>query len=160
SYAWTDKTGNLPDVPVDSIVVNPNVPRQVFAGTDFGLYFTNDITQASPVWQKFTAGVPSVMIWDMQVDRGATTLSPWTRSRGAYVLKIPKALPPTIDSFTPTSGITRTTVTITGTGYDSSARVQIGNKPALIQSLTPTEIKAQVEGGATTGRVVVTTSAG
>jgi hypothetical protein len=29
------------------------------------------------------------MIWDMQVDRGATTLSVWTRSRGAYVWQLP-----------------------------------------------------------------------
>jgi hypothetical protein len=29
------------------------------------------------------------MIWDMQVDRGSTTLSVWTRSRGAYVWPLP-----------------------------------------------------------------------
>ena len=40
------RSGNLPDIPVDSVIVNPNFPQQVFAGTDFGLYFTNDITAA------------------------------------------------------------------------------------------------------------------
>ncbi|MDQ2855625.1 MAG: DUF4214 domain-containing protein, partial [Acidobacteriota bacterium] len=85
SSTWLDKTGNLPNIPVDSIIVNPNLGPQVFAGTDFGLYFTNDITQASPTWYRFNAGLPNVMIWDMQIDRGATTLSLWTRSRGAFV---------------------------------------------------------------------------
>ena len=33
--------------------------------------------------------MPNVMIWDMQIDRGATTLSLWTRSRGAYVWALP-----------------------------------------------------------------------
>jgi hypothetical protein len=84
SFTWLDKSGNLPNIPVDSIIVNPNIPQQVFAGTDFGLYFTNDITQASTIWYRFNVGLPNVMIWDMQIDRGATTLSLWTRGRGAF----------------------------------------------------------------------------
>ena len=46
SFTWLNKCGNLPDIPVDSVIVNPNFPQQVFAGTDFGLYFTNNITDA------------------------------------------------------------------------------------------------------------------
>jgi hypothetical protein len=85
SFTWTDKTSNLPDIPVDSIIVNPNFPQQVFAGTDIGLYYTDDITAVTPVWNRFQAGVPNVMIWSMSIDRGNTTLSLWTRSRGAFV---------------------------------------------------------------------------
>ena len=91
SFTWLDKSGNLPDIPVDSVIVNPNFPQQVFAGTDFGLYFTNNVNAASPIWQKFTAGLPSAMIWDMQIDRGATALSLWTRGRGAYAWALPSA---------------------------------------------------------------------
>jgi hypothetical protein len=88
-FTWTDKTGNLPDIPVDSIIVNPNFPRQVFAGSDFGLYYTDDITANPPVWNRFNNGLPNVMIWDMSVDRGSTTLGLWTRSRGAYAWPLP-----------------------------------------------------------------------
>jgi hypothetical protein len=91
SFTWTDKTGNLPDIPVDSVIANPNIPAQVFAGTDMGLYYTDDITAAPPVWQRFSSGLPAVMIWDMQIDRGATTLSVWTRGRGAFVWPLPTA---------------------------------------------------------------------
>ena len=89
SFNWADKTGNLPDIPVDSIINNPNYPQQVFAGTDWGLDYTNDITTASPVWYRFEAGLPHSMIWDLVIDRGSTTLSAWTRSRGAYVYPLP-----------------------------------------------------------------------
>ncbi len=89
SFTWLNKTGNLPDIPVDSVIVNPNYPQQVFAGTDFGLYFTNDITAATPVWSRFSNGLPAVMIWDMQIDRGSTTLSLWTRGRGAFAWPLP-----------------------------------------------------------------------
>jgi len=91
SFSWADKTGNLPDIPVDSIIVNPKWSQQVFAGTDWGLYYTDNISAASPVWNRFDNGLPHAMIWDMQIDRGSTTLSVWTRSRGAYVWPLPSA---------------------------------------------------------------------
>lgn len=91
SFTWVDKSGNLPDIPADCVIVNPNYPQQVFAGTDFGLYFTNDVTQASPTWYRFNSGLPNVMIWDMSIDRGSTALSLWTRSRGAYVYPLPSS---------------------------------------------------------------------
>jgi hypothetical protein len=92
SFTWLDKTGNLPDIPADSVIVNPNNPRQVFAGTDWGVYFTDDITAVNPVWSRFENGLPHAMVWDMQIDRGATTLSVWTRSRGAYVWPLPSTV--------------------------------------------------------------------
>jgi len=89
SFTWLNKTGNLPNIPVNSIMANPRFPQQIFAGTDFGLYYTNDVTVASPTWLRFQAGLPNVMIWDMAIDRGFTTLALWTRSRGAYVWPLP-----------------------------------------------------------------------
>jgi hypothetical protein len=108
---WLDKTGNLPDIPVDSIIANPKYPSQVFAGTDWGLYFTNDITAVVPTWYRFDTGLPHAMIWDMQIDRGNTTLSVWTRSRGAYVWPLPSTPLPTL-----TSVVSR--MNHAGTNYD------------------------------------------
>ncbi len=101
SFVWSDKSGNLPDIPVDSIIANPNFPQQVFAGTDWGLYYTDDIMAASPTWSRFQNGLPHSMIWDMQYDRGFTTLSVWTRGRGAYVWPLPSG-----PIATPTPGVT------------------------------------------------------
>lgn len=92
SFSWENKSGNLPNIPVNSIAVNPRSPKQVFAGTDWGLYFTDDIDAADPTWTRFTAGLPPVMIWDMAIDRGFTTLAVFTRSRGAYVWPLPDAV--------------------------------------------------------------------
>jgi hypothetical protein len=89
SFAWQDKSGNLPNVPINSIIANPLVPHQVFAGSDWGLYYTDDVTEASPTWRRFTDGLPTVMIWDMAIDRGFTTLALFTRSRGAYAWPLP-----------------------------------------------------------------------
>ena len=119
SFTWADKTGNLPDIPVDSIIVNPNIPQQVFAGTDWGVYYTDDITVESPTWIRFENGIPHAMVWDMQIDRGSTTLSVWTRSRGAYVYPLAGAVSPTP---TPTASPTATaTATATATPTATSA---------------------------------------
>jgi len=119
SFVWEDKTGNLPNIPADSIIANPNFPQQVFVGTDFGLYYTDDIRVASPTWTRFNAGLPNVMIWDMAIDRGNTTLSLWTRGRGAFAWPLPlspiQPLPTTVGASTTATGNFGGTVTLTAT---------------------------------------------
>jgi len=90
TFRWRNKSGNLPNIPVNAILINPNIPTQAFAGTDWGLYFTDHIDADVPVWQRFDAQLPSAMIWDLVIDRGATTLAIFTRSRGAYVWPLPR----------------------------------------------------------------------
>lgn len=136
-FTWTDEDGNLPDIPVDSIIVNPNYPSQVFVGTDFGLYYTDDITANPPVWNRFNNGLPNVMVWDMSVDRGSTTLALWTRSRGAYAWPLPTgpeggpAGPATMS--TPAASSTLTGSSVTFTWYPSSSAqaywIDIGSTP-------------------------------
>ncbi len=114
--ALVDKTGNLPNIPADSILPNPLFPQQVFVGTDWGLFFTNDINANPPTWQRFQAGLPNVMIWDIEVDRGATTLSVWTRARGAYAWPLPSApiiLPTATPSVTGTPPTATRTAVVT-----------------------------------------------
>ncbi|MBO9664588.1 hypothetical protein [Dokdonella sp.] len=88
SFDWVDKSGNLPDIPANAIIVNPHIPRQVFVGMDWGLYFTDDITAATPVWQRFDS-LPHVMVWSLSIDRGFTTLAAYTRSRGVWAWPLP-----------------------------------------------------------------------
>ena len=90
TFVWKDKTGNLPDIPAEQVMPNPNFPQQVFVGTDWGLYYTDDITQDSPEWFRFES-FPHVMVWELVVDRGFTTLAAFTRSRGAWVWPLPNS---------------------------------------------------------------------
>lgn len=39
---WSDISGNLGDIPVNDILSDPQIPGRLYAGTDFGLYYTND----------------------------------------------------------------------------------------------------------------------
>jgi hypothetical protein len=69
--------------------------------------------------------------------------------------------PPTISSFTPTSGPAGTTVSITGTGFTGASSVTFGGVPATNLTLnSDTSITATVPSGATTGPIAVTTPGG
>jgi hypothetical protein len=147
SSAWVNKTGNLPNIPINTIAPNPRFPQQVFAGSDFGLYYTNDITAGSPTWFRFNAGLPNVKVWELTVDRGFTTLVAWTRGRGAFAWPLPNSpfvqpsatptvtgTPPTATrtprltpSATATSGPCFTYSVMTGTTTIISGTTDIGN---------------------------------
>ena len=88
TFNWVDKSGNLPDIPANAVIANPNIPKQVFVGMDWGLYYTDDITADPPVWNRFE-GLPHVMVWSLSIDRGFTTLAAFTRSRGAWAWPLP-----------------------------------------------------------------------
>jgi hypothetical protein len=68
----------------------------------------------------------------------------------------------TITSFTPTSGVVGTSVTITGTGFTGATSVSFNNVNATTFTVNPagTQITATVPTGATTGPIKVTTPNG
>jgi large repetitive protein len=68
--------------------------------------------------------------------------------------------PPTITSFSPTSGPVGTEVTITGTNLDNATAVRFGGVSATITSHTATQVVATVPVGALTGPITVTTPGG
>lgn len=90
SFSWIDKSGNLPDIPANAVIVNPHQPQQVFVGMDWGLYYTDDINASTPTWQRFE-GLPHVMIWSLSIDRGFSTLAAHTRGRGSWAWPLPGA---------------------------------------------------------------------
>jgi hypothetical protein len=169
SFTWSNKTGNLPDIPVDSIIANPRFPQQVFAGTDWGLYYTNDITAATPTWSRFDTGLPHSMIWDMQYDRGFSTLSVWTRSRGAYVWPLPSGpsgtptpTPSTTPSLTPTATPTATatanpTATATATATANPTATATANPTATATATANPTATSTTTPGATTSPTIAPT---
>lgn len=85
------------------------------------------------------------------------------RTPGTLALTVLPA-PPTITSFTPTSGVIGTVVTITGTNLNGSGpgttTVTFTNTPAVIDQVTATSLITTVPQGATTGRITITTPGG
>ncbi len=135
TFTWVDKSGNLPDIPANAVISNPNMPNQVFVGMDWGLYYTDDITANPPVWQRFE-GLPHVMVWSLSIDRGFTTLAAFTRSRGAWAWPLPQPAGGGADlavSIAPQAADARPgneffyTTTVTNNGPDAATNVQLSS---------------------------------
>jgi hypothetical protein len=68
--------------------------------------------------------------------------------------------PPVISSFSPTSGLAGTTVTISGSNLENATSLLVGGVKASITSDGSSAIQATIPAGATTGVLTVTTSGG
>jgi len=110
------------------------MPGQIFAGTDWGLYYTDNINANPPVWQRFE-GLPHVMVWSLTIDRGFTTLAAFTRSRGAWAWPLPQPAGGSADiavtveadpDVRPGNEFFYTT-TVTNNGPDAASNVQLAS---------------------------------
>jgi len=81
---WSSITGNLPGnetvYTVEQDFVNPEL---LFAGTEFGFYFSVD---GGKKWLKFTAGLPDVAVRDIAIQRRENDLAIATFGRGFFIL--------------------------------------------------------------------------
>ena len=83
---WTDISANLPKgLPVNSVAVDPRSPEHyIFAGTDYGLYYTLD---GGITWQK-EYSIPSVAVHEVKIRNSDRTLFAFTHGRGIWYLKL------------------------------------------------------------------------
>ena len=79
---WTNISSNLPDVPVNSIVLDPTAPTQeIIIGTDLGVYRTHN---GGTSWSPFNPGLPNVPVLDLRYTAGSGVLVAATHGRGAW----------------------------------------------------------------------------
>jgi hypothetical protein len=76
----------------------------------------------------------------------------------AFTLTV--AIPPSVTSFSPTSGPVGTVVTITGTNLSGATKVTFDGVAAIITKDVATKIKVKVPIGAITGKIKVATAGG
>ena len=78
---WTDISFNLPDSPVNSIILDPSYANTLYAGTDVGPFVTHD---GGVHWAPLGSGFPDVAIWQLNLDPSHRVLAAGTHGRGAY----------------------------------------------------------------------------
>jgi len=125
-----------------------NVSSVKFNGTEVGLA-NIAVTSTTQLTAKVPAGATSGTI-------SATTPSGTGTSAGSFTV-IP---PPTITSFTPTSGPAGTSVVLTGTAFTGASSVKFNNTTATYTVNSATQITATVPVSATSGVMSVTTPGG
>ncbi|HEX7997945.1 MAG TPA: FG-GAP-like repeat-containing protein [Pyrinomonadaceae bacterium] len=86
---WTASGVGIPDVPVNTIVVDPQNSNHLYAGTDIGVYRSTD---AGASWQPFSEGLPRVAVFDMEFqarnDPSTRVLRIATHGRGIWQIAV------------------------------------------------------------------------
>jgi photosystem II stability/assembly factor-like uncharacterized protein len=82
--SWVSISANLPENgTVHTLEQDPEVPGLLFAGTEFGFYFSIDGGQA---WTKLTSELPTIAVRDMVIQEQQNDLVLATFGRGFYIL--------------------------------------------------------------------------
>jgi photosystem II stability/assembly factor-like uncharacterized protein len=81
---WTNIAGDLPDRGgVYAIAEDHQDRKLLFAGTEFGLYFTKN---GGGKWIKLAGGLPTIMVRDLTIQKQTDDLVLGTFGRGIYIL--------------------------------------------------------------------------
>ena len=93
--SWSDISGNLPDAPVHSLVVDPINSQTLYLGTEVGVFETTD---RGGTWSRKGVGMPDYApVDELVIQSGTNKLFAFTHGRSAFVTT--SALPVELTSF-------------------------------------------------------------
>lgn len=81
---WEEKDGNLPDMPVRAIFMNPYSNNQVIVGTELGVWSTSNFQDDSPTWATSNNGLANVKVTDFDYRASDETVLAATYGRGVF----------------------------------------------------------------------------
>jgi hypothetical protein len=93
SPSWVAIDAGIPDAPMNAVLVDPESSNVVYAGSDLGLFKSED---AGASWAHQLNGIPKVAIYDLVADAGTRAIVAFTHGRGAFRLNL-LCTPPTFD---------------------------------------------------------------
>lgn len=80
-----DITGNLPNVPVNTIVYQKGTNDRLYVGTDLGVYYTEN---NSAFWQRYGNDLPHVNVMDLDINEKSNSLYAATYGRGLWKIDL------------------------------------------------------------------------
>ncbi|MBL7996740.1 T9SS type A sorting domain-containing protein [bacterium] len=84
--SWNNISGNLPDIPVNALALNPSDTLDIVAGTDVGIFRTTD---GGVSWAPFNTGFPSgAFVMRLVVHKKTGLLFASTHGRGVFKTKL------------------------------------------------------------------------
>ncbi len=83
--SWEDISGNLPEAPINVVLVDPRFPQRLYIGTDVGCYYT---TNTGATWSAMGTGLPNVPISDMQLHDQTRIARAFTHGRSMWEINL------------------------------------------------------------------------
>lgn len=79
---WSSISGDLPDMPVNDLIITPALGH-LYIATDIGVYYSTD---QGLQWELVSGGLPNVVITDLVYHAGENILVAATYGRGMYTI--------------------------------------------------------------------------
>jgi len=161
--AWTDISGDLPNIPVNTIVVDPVVPGTIYVGTDIGTFYT---TNTGTSWATLGTGLPRVADYGMAYQASTRTLWVATHGRSIWALNVASIEGlPSILNISPASALIGSpsfTLTVNGSTFVSGAVVQWNGSSLATTFVSSSQLTATVPASdlLTAGTAAVTVLSG
>jgi photosystem II stability/assembly factor-like uncharacterized protein len=82
---WLDISGNLPDVPVNSIIIEYNADSILYVGTDAGVFYTENL---GAEWSILGTGLPNSPVFDLNYHQPTQKLVVGTHGRSLFEIDL------------------------------------------------------------------------
>jgi hypothetical protein len=149
--AWTKVDGNLPDVPVNDIAIDPEdaTDSTVYVATDSGVYASDNATAGSAAtWSVLQTGLPNVQVLSLKLNAASRTLVAGTHGRGAWNIKLPTVSKTiSLTSLSPVSanaGDAPFLLTATGSNFTAQSTINFNGNPLTTTFVNATTLTATV----------------
>ncbi|MDP6569847.1 MAG: hypothetical protein QGF57_01245, partial [Candidatus Marinimicrobia bacterium] len=83
--SWMDISSNLPELPINCIVLDPQQEGHIYIGTDSGIFFTSN---GGTSWQSYSLNLPNLPIMDLKIHQPTRKLIVGTYGASAYSLAL------------------------------------------------------------------------
>ncbi len=117
--SWLQVDGNLPDVPVNDIVIDPTdaTDNTIYIATDSGVYASANATAGgATTWSVLQSGLPNSQVLALRLRNTSRTLVAGTHGRGLWSLLLPNLPSLRADGAEPDSGHRRFRI-VSADGY-------------------------------------------
>ena len=92
---WTDVTGNFPDQPANTMIVDPDSPSDWYVGSDVGVWKSTD---GGATWRPYGVGLINALVTDLEIRREQQKLVAGTYGRGVWEADLPSVVVSADDS--------------------------------------------------------------
>jgi photosystem II stability/assembly factor-like uncharacterized protein len=82
---WTNISSNMPNVPVNSLIIDYNATQLLYVGCDVGVYYTTNLGSS---WQVLGTGLPNAAVFDINYHQPTKKLAAGTHGRSMFEIDL------------------------------------------------------------------------